>query len=965
MTGPSWSAKLATLFLTPPWGALAGTEDEARKAGDSLRDRLGVSPFGHALDAWQIAFGPEGLLLSRLQWPSAGVPRTFRHRMANKALESPPMLPEHRRQVEALIDQVREAHLGTQPNHRAAFLALWRLLPSVVENSGARWPADPRLPQHNYFDHQAIAAATSGTWRENAGFRPAILLFTIASAQEHVANARRTQDFWMGSYLLSNLMWAALQWLAENFGPDAVLSPNLRGYALADRWLNEIGVFPLGTTLTQQFEAVRTDNLPDNILRSSIPNIVSVLLPHDAADEAARCMQKAVKVAFAEIAKDVREYVEVGATGKSRYQDALGQAISSLAQDDSEWRKIWERQVADGFSGDIYWTVQDWPVERSDFDQFLDRTTQLLGGDHAPGVHDIARKLLTHFPGSDKSGAMYPQAAQLAGRFLAARKIVRSFIQYDEPGEKSSLSGTHQALTNGSPVDVSISGFWSALADLEVRTGNLRVKLRGRIRRGERLSASDLTRRLALEASLSHRLNIGGQRIDYHLFPSTSSMAVANFKHCCLETLREDRGLGNGPSSDFRTTLKNYAEAVTQFLENHDLYLPASILPRIQSNIEGMSKALQDTAKKFVRLDGDWLFPESFDIAHIVREYSISEKSLDADALKNALLTLQDFLAEARRAGAGDPGRYYAILAADGDHMGDWITRGAVEEVYLREAVADPDAISAVASIQRPLTPADHATLAAALRNFSLRVAPRIVEDQNLGKLVFAGGDDVLALVATEDALAVAAGLADAFQRPWDDDPSFVLPGGRASLKAGVVFVHHSHPLGMAIRETREEALKKDARDGLNRDGCAIRLLKRSGQPLVTGVKWRDAASKGSAMDMVGVLIEVFAGRLHSRLRLSAKVIGEIAVAARSFDLIDDPQQRRDAIRAEVGRLWTNHLAYPDEDPQARSAATRATEAVFQLLDLLIRHPWKDRNLPAMERLAGLLKTARFVASGT
>ena len=54
-------------------------------------------------------------------------------------------------------------------------------------------------------------------------------------------------------------------------------------------------------------------------------------------------------------------------------------------------------------------------------------------------------------------------------------------------------------------------------------------------------------------------------------------------------------------------------------------------------------------------------------------------------------------------------------------------------------------------NMQRPLNPSLHLVTSKALRDFSLHVAREIVEKDHLGKLVYAGGDDVLAFVNLRD----------------------------------------------------------------------------------------------------------------------------------------------------------------------------------------------------------------------
>lgn len=84
---------------------------------------------------------------------------------------------------------------------------------------------------------------------------------------------------------------------------------------------------------------------------------------------------------------------------------------------------------------------------------------------------------------------------------------------------------------------------------------------------------------------------------------------------------------------------------------------------------------------------------------------------------------------------------YYAILVMDGDDMGKWLRgeKGLVLGQNLHQCLSD------------------------ALTRFALREAPRVVEQDHPGTLIYAGGDDVLALMPTRVALACAQALNESY----------------------------------------------------------------------------------------------------------------------------------------------------------------------------------------------------------
>ena len=122
----------------------------------------------------------------------------------------------------------------------------------------------------------------------------------------------------------------------------------------------------------------------------------------------------------------------------------------------------------------------------------------------------------------------------------------------------------------------------------------------------------------------------------------------------------------------------------------------------------------------------------------------------------------------AAREEQGWPPAYLAVLTMDGDQMGQWL-RGdknptlhqaihpRMAEYFARIGASDQ------LNAKRPVGPALHAAISEALTNFAMRITPGIV-NRHKGELIYAGGDDVLALVPTEMAIACAEEIQRAFR---------------------------------------------------------------------------------------------------------------------------------------------------------------------------------------------------------
>lgn len=242
--------------------------------------------------------------------------------------------------------------------------------------------------------------------------------------------------------------------------------------------------------------------------------------------------------------------------------------------------------------------------------------------------------------------------------------------------------------------------------------------------------------------------------------------------------------------------------------------------------------------------------------------------------------------------------KYFAVLAFDGDKIGEWVSgkrtprirhqladysdAGGVErhgmlEYFERESNPDNSGegslrqrMAAFLDEHRAVSPSYHLQFSEALGNFALRCVAPIVEAYD-GRLIYAGGDDVLALLPADTALACAADLNRAFQgrspamsvrpaNPVDgtptDDPNFgegilgsptngfitdrtipcdlespvplVVPGPAATASVGIAMAHFKSPLQDVVRAAK--SAEKRAKNKAGRNAIAVSIFKRSGE---------------------------------------------------------------------------------------------------------------------------------------
>ncbi len=137
------------------------------------------------------------------------------------------------------------------------------------------------------------------------------------------------------------------------------------------------------------------------------------------------------------------------------------------------------------------------------------------------------------------------------------------------------------------------------------------------------------------------------------------------------------------------------------------------------------------------------------------------------------------------------PSEFYALLLMDGDSVGKLL--------------------------------GDHpeSGVAAALAQFASGVG-EAVQAAN-GHLVYAGGDDLLALLSVKDALTAAIALRGTYLKAFKEAG---IPD--ATTSAALIFAHFHVPLRQVLREAHKQ-LEDVAKDGNGRDSLAICVLSQSG----------------------------------------------------------------------------------------------------------------------------------------
>lgn len=719
--------------------------------------------------------------------------------------------------------------LKTDPNDAAKLGQLWELL-----------PADTRIPDHSIWEHKRITSAIAGALP-----KPAFLLFAIGPVQEFIATARKTQDLWAGSYLLSYLSWSAMKVVAEEFGPDSLIFPDLCGQPIADLWLiNDKGL------------SLEKPNIgKDEMSSPTLPNRFLALVPSDSVRGIAEKAKKQVQDTFLSACQTVKEAME-----------------AKLGIKPDEWANIWNRQTADFI--ETYWAATNLD-DVKDCAAFISQYKQVMGVTDEWEFDDLLKQY-EEKGFAPNIGTAYGQIYRLTEKALGSRKAVRDFKQQDEPNHKCTLCGVREPVHPGMYSGKSCSedfgalrGFWQDKILSEF----------SQIRKSERLCAVCITKRLVSKYYFKDILKFDIT----DNFPSVSMVATASFKLRVIENINHNH---------LSVKAGNYVDAVKNIAGERWSGIPMPMVIRA---------CRDEISKDFARLEGDWLYKEAFDNEDALLEENKNrlEQSDFKGLLRNAkekqkelFVAIKEFdKGKDKDTQIGTPSIYYAILLMDGDNMGKWLSGDfapKIDEVMhpiVRNTLATQSDWQELLKQNRPLNPSLHLATSKALRDFSLHVAREIVEKDHLGKLVYAGGDDVLAFVSLRDLSKVMEKLRAYFSGSLDTDDTtnkvvidfkegkgfipvdeagdainvgsgkpikgFMLSmGTNATASMGVVIAHHNSNLSQVLDEVRKcekEAKKKTGfplkdcgkDDKFNeKNAFCIALAKRAGGTEHIKSKW-------------------------------------------------------------------------------------------------------------------------------
>jgi CRISPR-associated protein Cmr2 len=709
-----------------------------------------------------------------------------------------------------------------------------------------------------------------------------------------------------------------------------VITPSLWGQEIIDAWI--LKKFPEFECYFREID--RLDNCHGDAQGSTpisrfndcastspstagFPNVITALLPRKESKAFAEELAQEMRKIWKEIGTKVRDYIrerciqtlnDRGSEIWKKIAPTMGTTEGSHINyqrefekwkhpSNWEWNKLWNAQL--DHTWESYWTS----VPLGDPDKPLQANTKDPGYTLWKESQQTLAQSRFELPtnpeekayGNLNVGTWWGSLQARLGQSIQAIKNTRTWQVPVAPGERSTLSGMYSAVHPnllyrdrfcegaGLPAG-SLRMFWKLMAEVYP----------GLFNGSEMLNAVELTKRMAWKyGGIAESLGVAKEEDDLEnliRFPNLSSIAAARFAHDAPEKVKLYWQM---LEQQIRWDLPEYRDRFGS-LTRRPFQVPKTDERMIPDPQPLSQRTRGEAPYNGVMFSSRWL----------VDDLGLQDPE-DIALLREAVDQAH------RQVGlsGGSPSDWWVIVLADGDNMGKYVSGSRLHpyETYLPEDVADQlkknglEWQELLQNVKKRMGPATHVGLNRALLDFSNRLVPYLTEKRFCGRVVYSGGDDVMALLPLEDLPEYLLFLRAAWCGNWcgkrDPKDEFRFEGGfwhpqpgkdlsglpnrplftmgeGATMSIGVVIANKGIPLPTVL-ENLWEAEKHRAKKIPGKDGLCFRVIYQSGNTLEALMKgklleqWWDWLKQGPELDLGPVLYRL-AEELPLRCVISA-----------------------------------------------------------------------------------------------
>ncbi|WP_218079707.1 type III-B CRISPR-associated protein Cas10/Cmr2 [Anthocerotibacter panamensis] len=827
-------------------------------------------------------------------------------------------------------------------NPEEVFWWCWRFYPEKVAQAignqqSLLLPAETRIPDCPIHSHNSTVSAIAGAlfpkiWKSGKSEYPYLLIFTFSPIQEFIKSSRKFLDFWAGSYLLHYLSAHLCWYVAKNYGPDAVITPSLWGQEIIDAFIREDEELGLKEFLPPaKLESLTT---------AGFPNVITVLVSGEVeAKKLGEKLTQKLNEEWKTIGTKVREAIKknIMAVVTEKLWNELAPEFGGNSPENPsrreflgyqqggqwEWNKLWDAQLEGTW--EHYWTAV--PLGDPNQDLSINREKENYSNwkTYQNEIAQARTELPT--PAEERSfnminvGTWWGSLQGRLGQLIQAVKNTRNWELPVAPGERSTISGQYSAahprhLYNerfreggGLPAQ-SMRLFWRVMAEA----------FPGLFNGSERLNCIELTKRMAwvhggVAESLGVNVTTATGQPDYEAlirFPNLSSIAAARFAYEHPEKIKEYWEVLN---RSIHAELPRYREKFGS-------------LTRRPFQVPNVDQALGDY--NGVMFSSKWLADDlGVEESQTLRELvSSAHKEEESQTLRELVssahkeIDIKDW----------SPADWWVIVLGDGDSMGSYVNGSRLKtyEHYLAtetcEKLSDRGGDWAeLLNTKKRMGPATHVGLNRALLDFSNQLVPYLTEDRFCGRVVYAGGDDVMAVLPLEDTPEYLLSLRAAWSGAEDpkgkfkdeggywepksalkglpDRPLFTM-GKDATMSLGIIFAHKSVPLPTVLEnlwEAEKERAKKLVGVGKAtdpgfipaKDGLCFRVIYSSGNTLEALMKGHLYQDWWEFMQLADSEFSPVLYRLCEELPLRCVVTGDLKLFHKASEAILERREKK------------------------------------------------------------------------
>ena len=441
---------------------------------------------------------------------------------------------------------------------------------------------------------------------------------------------------------------------------------------------------------------------------------------------------------------------------------------------------------------------------------------------------------------------------------LDRRKNWRSYMAPEEPGVSCMMMDGWQELSGMAWPGAELNTFWKDLRKRNV------IGLKTDLREQEYLCAIGwIKRRFAryfkeLEGIDMGNWTLNGWQVPVNV-PSVNYLAAAPWLAASIEQAKKN--------TDLQTQLRNLEGSIG--LMEHSREGRTVNLNRVEQ--AAANTDLKDW--QWQQVNGRYLYEDEMRL--LADRSDDEEERHQANIVLGQLQRLPKIL--------GNPSDFYAILLMDGDSLGS--------------QMGD-------ASKQEPIS--------AALNNFTGKV-PAVVQ-QYSGFLVYAGGDDVLALLSVDDALACA----DALRKLYNDcfveqnraleeksktKPELADVSITSSLSGALMYCHYKSPLAQNLAKAHP-LLDKIAKDECGRDSLAIQVWKPGGLHCSWSSPWEVAKGSVNRVSDIHQLVSTLIYERQSDDRIARKFFYKLDELIQTLGLDKEQSISADQVESLFRAAW-------------------------------------------------------------